>query len=701
MRSIRLAALALLAAALFSPQDAVTCGPFFPEYVYAPLRRPVDGPAFARGELGVVRPRFDEEALLIAYRHFAGVPLRPEAVASLYPAATRKAAPADRPVQRWLTERLAIPGAPQIPFISQDRPVPGKDRFQSFPNCLDDAFAAAVATLQDRMRRWGNGPRIAEWLRAQDMVFQNCPGGAAIPPPIPGDADRQYQIAAAEFYATEFEEAARDFDAIAQNPDSPWRDSGAYLAARCLIREGTLLNAPDKLREAQTRLAALQSNARWRASARGLEDFVAGRLDRAGLLVKLGTEWMRPDLGANAGQVLQDYTYLRTREGSDPTAGRDEVGEWLAAFETSQLRDQAVERWRAAPVAPWLVAALVWADAKGPTAAELIAAARQLAPNSPAYATATYYGIRLQIERDELDAAREWAEAALATKPGDAVVNLLRAERLRVARTWEEFLQFAVRKPVAETIDNYQRPVPGARPVIDLDFTAPLNLATPLAYWTRAASAPALPRDLEADVAQAGWARAVLLDDTVTARALAARALALRPVLAAPMRDWLAHPDRFTAALWMLRLPGLTPTVRDGVGRTTVVGKIDNYRDNWWRVGNTSQKMPEALQDLYGAGPVGQADFLPPADRAAGQKEWERIVESASNGVNYLCATVIDYAKSQPQDPRVPEALALSVRATRYGQTDKASSAYSKQAFEILHRRYPDSDWAKKTKYYY
>ena len=54
-----------------------------------------------------------------------------------------------------------------------------------------------------------------------------------------------------------------------------------------------------------------------------------------------------------------------------------------------------------------------------------------------------------------------------------------------------------------------------------------------------------------------------------------------------------------------------------------------------------------------------------------------------------------------PPDPQVPEALHLAVRATRHGCTDNETSQWSKKAFQLLHRRYPKSEWAVKTKYHY
>jgi hypothetical protein len=62
---------------------------------------------------------------------------------------------------------------------------------------------------------------------------------------------------------------------------------------------------------------------------------------------------------------------------------------------------------------------------------------------------------------------------------------------------------------------------------------------------------------------------------------------------------------------------------------------------------------------------------------------------------------VIEWSKQNPRDPRVPEALHLAVRATRYGQADPETTNYSRAAYTLLHRRYPGSPWAKKTPYWF
>ena len=67
----------------------------------------------------------------------------------------------------------------------------------------------------------------------------------------------------------------------------------------------------------------------------------------------------------------------------------------------------------------------------------------------------------------------------------------------------------------------------------------------------------------------------------------------------------------------------------------------------------------------------------------------------------YFAPAVLDWAKAHPNDPRLPEALHYFVRATRYGCVDKSIGPYSRKAFDLLHRKYPNSEWTKKTPYWF
>ena len=87
---------------------------------------------------------------------------------------------------------------------------------------------------------------LRDWVQGQDAVFSNCKQKQAMPAPAPSgasillQADRAYQIAAARFYAGDFDEAAAAFRQIAADSKSPWRAIAAYLIARVYIRKATL-----------------------------------------------------------------------------------------------------------------------------------------------------------------------------------------------------------------------------------------------------------------------------------------------------------------------------------------------------------------------------------------------------------------------------------------------------------------------------
>ena len=136
------------------------------------------------------------------------------------------------PAQPWLDARNKLPGTAPIKQIDTDKKIPGSD-FETYPDCLPPAFINAADTLQKRLATWGaSSPQFTEWLCGQDPVFENCSSGPSMPARLPQAgtllaADREYQIAAAEFYAAQFDSAEADFDRIAADASSPWRDISA------------------------------------------------------------------------------------------------------------------------------------------------------------------------------------------------------------------------------------------------------------------------------------------------------------------------------------------------------------------------------------------------------------------------------------------------------------------------------------------
>ncbi len=163
---------------------------------------------------------------------------------------------------------------------------------------------------------------------------------------------------------------------------------------------------------------------------------------------------------------------------------------------------------------------------------------------------------------------------------------------------------------------------------------------------------------------------------------------------------------KFAAIYAWLKFPGLEPTVDTGIGRQSPLNEQESYRDNWWCSAAFStaeaQAVAEKEMPVTAFLPYDKRipAFLTEAQRAAAAKE-SAVLIAFGAAPNYLCRQVVEWATKNPGDPRVPEALHLAVKTTRYGCTDKETGRWSKAAYDFLHRRYPNNPWTKQTPYWF
>jgi hypothetical protein len=709
--------IALAAMLLLVPPESQSCGPFLPEAQFVFKSGP-DTPAYYKGKLGIVQPTYGRRNLIVAYRYFSGVPLTKDEIAGPPPE------PAPTDPQRWgyetyqgagvwLYARSDVPGFKPVDKLIAYRKVPGGDGWETYQDCLDDAFTTAAATVRERIAKWGaSSAEVAEWVRGQDLVFENCSEGVHIPEALKAGAnallaaDRRYQIAAAEFYAEKFADAERDFKAIGDDAASPWHDRAPYLVARTLIRKATLAGDAQAMKAAEKQLRAVLGDPARKGlhpAARGLLEFVQGRTDPEGRVAEVGAALVKAGGDPRFDHDVTDFTLLLDKVQRGP-ASRTDLVDWITNYVVPDTSTHAIERWRQTKNTAWLVAALEAAAANHAAPEDLMVAARALKPDHPAYATAVDFALQIETSRSA-DAARDWADQALAApQPADAHNSFL-ARRQLLARDWNEFLRYAPREPVAVDVDVFDAPLDkdavAAGPQFAEDSEAPLNGTVPLARWVAATRNPLLPRNLQLEVAQAGWVRAVVLGRQDEARALAGRLAELKPELAPALRAYLAETDsaaaKFAAVFLILRDPGFDLQVREGWPRETAIGEIDEFRDNWWswRPGNDDEPTP--------ANPKRELpkNFLPPAELAQGEKEAKDLRAAAGVAPDYLCQQALDWARQHPEDPRAPEALHLAVRATRFGITGDATRGFSKAAFQLLHAKYAKSGWAAQTPFWY
>jgi hypothetical protein len=735
---------AVLAAA--TTAYVLACGPFLTELKSVETVVPPHLEQYGRGNVGVVRPHFARRYLVQAYRRFSGMPPLPNVVARA-PVSSRRAAPS--PLEAWERERNTVLGLPagtvNLPVIVRERRIAD---YQSVENCLDDGFLAAATTLNARAARYGaSSPVTREWLRAQDAVFANCGGDpfvvpAAAPPsadPLTR-ADRAYQTAAAYFYGMRYDEAIQRFRAIAADSSSPWRPYGRYMAARALIRQATVpekqMTEPLQAAEGELRRVLEDpSTASLQASARGLLDLIALRLQPIERLRTLSASLT--DTRSVTDQQLTDYQRLMDRLVGDTTefdyvsvpersaiAQSHDLNDWILSMQGTgaAAADRAVAQWKRTGSLPWLAAAL-WrlpaAHNDGPT---LLEAAARVDRSSPAFATVAFLRVRLLAARGQRDQTRALL-ATLAAKPGDGIepetLNLLGAERFMLADDLKELLASAPRAVLPDRVYSWR----GAemtgealrQPILDDDAGAVFSSRMPLARLVEAATSTVLPDRLRLRVASAAFARAWMLEKHDEALALTPVLRALAPSLRAdlaPFESAADAADRHIAGLrLLLRTPGLRASVigiedDEDYRQSQLRREFDHtFRRNWWcsfAAAGTEQHKPdsELIALLYPDGTVPYPSFLSAEERAQTERELSAL-GALGAAPGYLANEAIKWATARPADLDAAEALAHAVEGIHWGCADGNTTVASRTAFQTLHRLFPKSEWALKTKYWY
>lgn len=649
---------------LVIPAELPGCGPFIPDALFTLKLQPERPDAeFAQGKLGVVSPTYMRFYLVIAYRYFSGVGLNDAERNALFPSKPAAGRPPAMPDQLWLAARKTVPGVKPIPFLDVNRPSFDANNYDYFQNCNDDAFRVAADTLTARMKQYGaSSPLVSDWIAAQDTVFSNCSGTQpAIPPPASDQklrADRTYQIAAARFYAGQYDAARADFQQIAADSASPWHEIAPYLEARCTLRKGDLAKASAELRA----IADDSSQGRWRAAAARLLQYVNVRLDPNGRIRELAQTLVKPNIQDHIAEDLDDYRLLLDKVDKPPR--EDELTDWIKSYQEGD-RDHVFEMWHKHQSLPWLVAALEETKPGDVGAAELLKSAAVIKPDSPGYITISWHAVRLMPD----DEARAKADEVLKLDMTAGARNLFLGRRMGLARSFEEFLKYAPRTVVGSEAD-VEEADPKDQKLLGEDSASVLN-HLPLDLLREAASSALLPENVRQQLENMIWTRSVVLQPTPS----------------------------FDDIYKLLKTPGLHFDVDYGFGRYTEdIHAIDPFRANWW----CSPLTPNADAGAHPkpAPPFVFPSFVTPGQAAEGKREFDHLGRIPI-GANWLSAQVLAWAQKIPDDPRMPEALHLAVRATRYGCTDSDTGDFSKRAFDLLHRRYPNSPWASQTKYWF
>jgi hypothetical protein len=766
-RSFRKPAAALICAVILiaTSLPSFSCAPGFPQAFFSYTEHP-DFPLakFAQGDLGILRPTYARPYLVAAYRYLVGKPLNAAEQGAFirlweyrFIAPSNEFGNSSEAIKSWLKARSQVTSASVSEILSFRKIKDLPDSYGEFENCPSSAFASAIKTLNERITKYGASSNyVKEWVNGQDNVFCHCRSPiydyktrvVAPEGPFPGalsagadpllKADRDYQLAAAHFYTKLYDQAEDEFLSIAQDKNSPWKNVGLYMAARCMIRKGTIPDEIDResLAKATDLLKQILKDQQLSAlhnSALGLMSFILCQTSPEEKLVELTNNMFDPAQASSLWQNIYDYIFLLDKyfpnqnaictQPASPASEiltllqKNDLSDWILTFQTTkgdQAKTRAVERWHETHSLPWLIAALSKIDSGSPEEPELMREARSVSPTSPGYATVRYHMINLLMKGNHNDEAAKVLGETLKLKfPGSALNEFLNFKMVLAAPTVKDFIQLAVRRPLAIFVDysgEYPYEIERSKLINGGNYSSRdeacfvptganiLNQEVPLKILKHAAAINTIAPNPRFDLTQAVWVRAVLLKQDDVALALVPLLKQLKPKLVPLLNAYSQAQSpaerRFSASFFMLKNPGSRPYVTLGAPRDADYDRIENYGDNWWR-----RSIPKDDDDESKPTRISttRPQFLSAADLAVARRE-VKAIQSLGEGGDILCADVLAYAKSHPKDARLPEALHRCVKATKLGL---AAGSYSKQAFRLLHQRYSNSPWAKKTPYYY
>lgn len=654
-RPVKLAlVISLLCAAVATP-----CSLDMEPRLYFDVRPDAPVHRYVEGQLGILQPRYARSHLVVAFRHLSGRPPsaaeREGFTALLRHRLDEYPEPRVLPQETWERLRTTVRGIAYQHYPDPDRLVDETD-YIWIANCTGDAFTTASATLAARVKEFGaRSAAVDAWLDAQELVFGNCSEGDANVSDAPASLpeiirqDRRYQQAAAELYAMRYPEARQRFVAIANDPKSPWRSTARLVAARTLVRSATVggeMLEEDPMTTAQQELRAIladRSMAPWHEAAWGVLAYTVARLEPQRRFDQAAQGLLKGAINARQARTdLGDYTTLWEREGVTP--GNDELTDWVRTFQSGDVK-HALERWNATKGMHWLVAALTHVKFDDPAAPKLLRDSAKVPAQSPAFASVTYHRVRVMLDED---AARAELDRVLAMPLPTSARNQFLEQRRGLATSLQEFLRATAVSLVGEGLE----PVEGeaTENVMPPDAAVAFNQWMPVEMLLAASKDEALAEELRWRVRDAAELRAALL----------------------------RKPDfdlAYATSKEFLDRPFVRP-----------FRKSDD-RPHWW-----------CAFDAYGA----EDGYTPPRPPFLGDNEAEaEKLRELGSGATWILRTTLARAKSHPDDPRVPEALALAIEGTRWACGDEDTAGLAAQAFTVLKRRYAKTKWAQQTKYWH
>jgi len=380
-----------------------------------------------------------------------------------------------------------------------------------------------------------------------------------------------------------------------------------------------------------------------------------------------------------------------------PDRRSDDLTDWIITFQAKDdsATAHALEMWRShSNSAPWLLILLSKTDSASPFSAEVLAAADRIPATSPAYITAFYHRMRLRNAAKQFQEVRKSIDAlfkSAAEIPYTSKNDLLDL-RLDAASDLDDLVRFVAHSGCAPNQDSEPSP---CAPVLSPHGADVLD-SLPLDSIVQAYHNSALAPEIKNLIARNVWMRAVILNRHDVAQSLDATipswstaVQSLKPEYFADLIEQYesaaTSEDKQFAAIFLLQHQ-FAYGYDMGTTQPWCSSVTGAWRDN--PEGASPPQVPPS------------AAFLTPGQAKQSAIE-HAVLDRADSQANYYVTVALDFAQKHPDDPRVPESLSRAVKNTDRNCNNARTSALSKKAFSLLHNKYPNTSWAKNTKYWY
>lgn len=798
------------------------CGPFYTDVLFSFDVRPDNLEEFASGKIGILRPDYARSYLIVAYRVLNGLPLSKQQQNQAvelwkyrlgidFPEVYRDDQDISTALEKWSTLRNNVLNANDKMLSANDLWKIKPEYYDATINCTKSGFETAAKTLESRIKQYpGETENIREWLDGQDAVFSNCTKFGKLPNSIGTDKpqwlqkDRDYQIAAALFYAENFGEAKDRFEKIAEDDSSEWNKTSNYLIARTDLRMGNSeqaeLHLQDLLKDKNMKevhrisrqlLYAAANRSKTEEKFHKFSDNLSAQTDiqDMGSEIEIYTNYMdrfgfKPDKNEaitreNAAQENQPEPTQKTEptfigwlwewmfgvekteeekpanvtntpeqvpqtdylsydydkptlknsmhfssdtdfENITETALQEDISAWIFALQSNDRKafEYSLEMWRKTSKEHWLLAAISNAEVEYKETEKLIEQADKIKSDSPALATIKYHQVRLLIEQNKFDAARTKLDEYLnkhKNKMPLAAQNSFFAQCLRLAENLDEFLQFAQRKTIAYSSDTGFTDETSEygkygeidtrgkgellwrnRWMYDSDATEIFNKRMPLKMLMEAGLKKDVPAYLRKQILISALTRAIMIKDKNAQRKIAGDLTVVAPEMAADLATFYLEPNDLNTFKLLVNYPVMQPLVDTGFGRYTIpVNSLAYDRDNWWYREELETK------NKYIDAPI-IPGFLSKNDLKTAEDERQKLFDEGYAG-SFLSKKATIAAKNFPNEKQLPELLYKTLQANRYGDIsyDDKDRNFTRSVFQTLHKRFPNSVWAKKSPVWY